>query len=102
MVSGRIARLPAESSNHLLNCLNGSELTLDSSRLLVVRIGFRSLAVSWVPRSATRSSRRGLLFVFPDEWVPMAILLLELRKKRVRRKPLACSEIRLFCFLPSP
>jgi hypothetical protein len=54
IVSGRGERLPAASRNHRLNCLNGSELTLDSSRLSLARTRFRYLAVAWVPQSASR------------------------------------------------
>jgi hypothetical protein len=50
IVSGRGARLPAASRNHRVNCLNGSELTLDSSRLSVSRPCFSRLSVALVPR----------------------------------------------------
>jgi len=54
IVSGRGALLPAASRNHRLNCLNGSELTLDSSRLSLALVRFKRLFVGWVLQSASR------------------------------------------------
>jgi hypothetical protein len=54
IVSGSSGRLPAASRNHRLNCLNGSELTLDSSRLSMAIVRFKRLFVAWVLQSASR------------------------------------------------
>jgi len=54
IVSGSGERLPAASRNHRLNCLNGSELTLFSSKLSLAIVCFKRLFVAWVLQSASR------------------------------------------------